>query len=81
MIPTLKKGEAPKWANSCRLVSLVSCVVKTMEGIVNEHLRWFLETVDFVPEQTGFRQFRSAVTYLSQEIKDAFQEQKLALLS
>ena len=32
------------------------------------------------PEQAGFRQFRSTeeqVTYLSQEIEDAFQEQKL----
>ena len=36
MIPILKKGKDPKKANSYRPVSLTSCVVKTMERIVNE---------------------------------------------
>ena len=72
-------------ANSYRPVSLTSCVVKTMERIVNERLKWYLETEDLLaPEQAGFRQLRSTedqATYLSQEIEDAFQEQKLVLVS
>ena len=66
-------------------VSLTSCVVKTMERIVNERLKWYLETEDlFAPEQARFRQFRNTedkATYLSEEIEDAFQEQKLVLVS
>ena len=85
MIPILKKGKDPKKANSYRPVSLTSCVVKTMERIVNERLKWYLKTENLLaPEQAGFRQFRSTedqATYLSQEIEDAFQEQKLVLVS
>ena len=85
MIPILKKGKDPKKANSYRPVSLTSCVVKTMERIVNERLKWYLETETLLaPEQAGFRQFRSTedqATYLSQEIEDAFQEQKLVLVT
>ena len=85
MIPILKKGKVLKEAHRCRLVNLTSCVVKIMERIVNERLKWYLETEDFLaPEQAGFRQFRSTedqATYLSQEIEDAFQEQKLFLVS
>ena len=85
MIPILKKGKDPKKANSYRPVSLTSCVVKTMERIVNERLKWYLETKDLLaPEHAGFQQFRSTedqATYLSQEIEDTFQEQKLVLVS
>ena len=60
-------------------------MVKTMERIVNERLKWHLETEDLLaPEQAGFQQFRSTedqTTYLSQEIEDACQEQKLVLVS
>ena len=85
MIPILKKGKDPKEANSYRPVNLISCMVKTMERIVNERLKWYLETENLpAPEQAGFRQFRSTedqATYLSQEIEDAFQEQKLVLVA
>ena len=40
MILILKKGKALKKANSYRPVSLTSCVVKTMERIVNERWKW-----------------------------------------
>ena len=83
MIPILKKGKDPKQASSYRPISLTSCVVKTMERIVNERLRRHLEAANLLaPEQAGFRQFRSTedqATYLSQEIEDAFQEKKLVL--
>ena len=84
MFTILKKGEGPKKANSYLPVSLTSCVVKTMERIVNDRLKWYLETEDLLaPEQTGFRQLQSTdqATYLSQEIEDAFQEQKFVLIS
>ena len=85
MIPILQKRKAQKKTNSYRPVSLTSCVVKTMERTVNELLKWYLETEDLLaPEQAGFRQFRSTddqATYLSQEIEDTFQEQKLVLVS
>ena len=85
MIPILKKGKVPKKTSSYRPVRLTSCVVKTMERIVNEHLKRYLETEDLhVPEQAGFQQFRNTenqATYLSQKIEEAFQDQKLVLVS
>ena len=49
-----------------------------MERVVNQSLKWYLETNDLLaPEQAGFRQFRATedqTTYLAQEIEDAFQE-------
>ena len=81
MIPVYKKGKDRKIASSYRPISLTSCVVKTMERIVNTRLMWYLETEDILSEeQAGFRQFRCTedqTTYLAQEIEDAFQEQKV----
>ena len=83
MIPIHKKGKDPKKAASYRPISLTSCVGKTMERIVNTRLKWYLETNNLLAtQQAGFRQFRSTedqTTYLSQEIEDAFQEQKVVL--
>ena len=83
MIPILKKGKDPKKAASYRPVSLTSCVVKTMEMIVNARLKWYLETNNLLAtQQAGFRQFRSTedqTTFLAQEVEDAFQEQKVVL--
>jgi ribonuclease HI/endonuclease/exonuclease/phosphatase family metal-dependent hydrolase len=81
MIPVYKKGKDRKLATSYRPISLTSCVVKTMERMVNRRLLWYLETHEILaPEQAGFRQFQSTedqATYLSQEVEDAFQNQKL----
>ena len=84
--PHSEEREGPKeGANSYRPVNLTSSVVKTMERIVNECLKWYLETENLLaPGQARFRQFRSTedqATYLSQEIEDAFQERKLVLVS
>ena len=52
--PFLKKGKDPKKANSYRPASLTSSVVKTMERIVNERLKWYLETENLLAsEQAG----------------------------
>ena len=81
MIPILKKRKDPKQAASYHTISLTSCVGKTMERVVNQRLKWYLETNDLLaPEQAGFWQFRATedqTTYLAQEIKDAFQEKKV----
>ena len=47
-------------------------------------MKWYLETEDLlVPEQAGFLQFRRTdqAPYLYQKTEDAFQEQKLVLVS
>ena len=81
MIPIHKKDKDKTKASSYRPISLTSCVVKTMERIVNHRLMYYLETEKIISEeQAGFRQFRSTedqVTYLSQEIEDAFQEKNV----
>ena len=83
MIPILKKGKDSKQAASYRPIFLTSCVGKTMERVVNQRLKWYLETNDLLaPEQAGFRQFRATedqTTYLAQEIEDdiVFQEKKV----
>ena len=81
MIPIHKKGKDKTKSSSYRPISLTSCVVKAMERIVNHRLMYYLETEKIISEeQAGFRQFRSTedqVTYLSQEIEDAFQEKKV----
>ena len=52
-----------------------------MERVVNQRLKWYLETNDLlVPEPAGFRQFRATeyqTTYLAQEREDTFQEKKV----
>ena len=40
MIPILKKGKDPKQA-SYRPISLISCVGKTMERVVNQRIKWY----------------------------------------
>ena len=52
-----------------------------MERVVNQSLKWYLETNKLLaPEQAGFQQFRATedqTTYLAQEIEDVFQEKKV----
>ena len=83
MIPVLKKGKNKSKAVSYRPISLTSCVCKTMERIINQRLQWYLEEEQIiVPEQAGFRRYRSTedqTTHLAQVIEDAFQAQKVTL--
>ena len=83
MIPLLKPGKKKNEASSYRPISLTSCVCKTLERIINQRLKWYLETKKIlVPEQAGFRQCYSTedqATYLSQVIEDAFQDKKHVL--
>ena len=83
MIPVLKKGKNKMKLLSYRPISLISCICKTMERIVNQRLQWYLETERIIaPEQAGFRRYKSTedqTTHLAQVIEDAFQAQKMTL--
>ena len=52
-----------------------------MERVVNQRLKWYLDTNDILaPEQAGFLQFHATedqTTYLVHEIEDAFKEKKV----
>ena len=79
-----KPGEKPSWFMCTRKektgrrlpVSLSSCVVKTLERIVNQRLQWYFETEEILaPQQSGFRQFHSTedqATHLSKKTEDVF---------
>ena len=77
MIPVLKRGKDKK-AVSYRSISPFSCVINSLERMVNQCLIWYLETENIVTtEQIGFRQFcitEDHATYLSQELEYPFQQ-------
>jgi hypothetical protein len=56
-----------------------------MERMITNSLKWHLESTNILcPEQAGFRQHRSDstedhVTYIAQEVEDAFQEKEQTL--
>src|SRR5205814_2102834 len=81
--PVLKKGKDKKGPENYRPISLLSCTGKLMERLINRRLMWFLETNSALsPTQTGYRQFRNTedqLTYLSQDIENAFQDRKQVL--
>ena len=85
MIPILKQGKNKSKPLSYRPISLTSCVCKTMERIIGERMKWYLESEAILaPEQAGFRQYRSTedqTTHLAQVIEDAFQAKKVVLAS
>ena len=83
LIPVPKKGKDLEEPNGYRPISLLSCVGKLMERIINGRLTWHLEENKLLtPHQAGFRKYRSTedqITYIAQEIEDAFQEKKHTL--
>ena len=81
--PIPKKGKDKRDPSSYRPISLLSCVGKLLERIINKRLTWHLESNSVLAStQTGYRQFRSTedqLALLTQEIEDAFQEKKKVL--
>ena len=77
LIPILKKGKDKNQKGSYRPISLLSCLGKTMERMVNKRLQNHLERNGLLdPTQSGFRKNRSTedqIAYLTQEIENAFQ--------
>ena len=84
IIPTLKKGKDRHSKTSYRPISLLSCLGKTMERMVNRRLQHHLEkTGPLFPSQSGFRKNRSTenqVILLTQDVENLFQ-QKMKTLS
>ena len=83
MRPIPKKGKDKRDPTSYRPISLLSCVGKLLEKIINKRLLWHLEENSaLAPTQTGYRQHHSTedqLAFLTQEIEDAFQEKKKVL--
>ena len=83
MIPVHKKGKNRKDVNSYRPISLLSCIGKLLERMVNTRLTWHLERNNiYANEQAGFRQNLSTedqVTYIAQKIEDGFQKKQHTL--
>ena len=80
IIPILKKGKPKKEKGSYRPISLLSCLGKLMERLVNGRLLNYLEANQLLNNyQTGYRKNRSTedqLILLAQEIENAFQEKK-----
>ncbi|GFR76667.1 RNA-directed DNA polymerase from [Elysia marginata] len=78
MIPIYKQRKDKKKPESYRPVSLLSCLGKTMERMVNTRMIWYLEKNNIlVEEQAGFRRGRcteNQITLIAQDIEDSFQE-------
>ena len=78
LIPILKKGKDKNRKDSYRPISLLSCLSKTMERMVNKRLQNHLERNGLISQtQSGFRKNRSTedqVAFLAQEVENAFQE-------
>ena len=78
LVPIHKPGKDRTDPASYRPISLLSCIGKLMEKLVNTRLTWHFESKKlFSPEQCGFRRNLSTedqVTYIAQEIEDGFQD-------
>jgi ribonuclease HI len=81
--PILKKGKDRHSKTSYRPISLLSCLGKTMERMVNRRLQHHLEKNGLLnPAQSGFRKNRNTedqVTLLTQDIENGFQEKMKTL--
>ena len=83
VIPVSKKGKDRKNPRSYRPISLLSCVGKLLERMINRRLINHLESNNVLsPTQTGYRKHRSTedqLAHLAQNIEDAFQEKRKVL--
>ena len=83
VIPVPKKGKDKKNPRSYCSISLLRCVGKLIERMVNRRLISHLESSSVLsPTQTGYRKFRSIedrLAYFARNIDYAFQEKKKVL--
>ena len=73
MIPIHKKGKSKTEEEiSYRHISLTSCVVKLLERIINDRMKWYLESEQrLAPQQAEFREHHCTedqTTYLAQKM-------------
>ena len=84
IIPLLKKDKDPGLISSYRPVSLTSVIGKWMERVLNNRLRYVLESRNLLSQtQAGFRPNRTVedqLLRLTQEISDGFQERHRSVL-
>lgn len=67
VIPLLKQGKPAEDPNSCRPVSLTSCLGITFERLMANRLHWFLESKGIInTAQTGFRRGCSTTDHIAQ---------------
>ena len=80
IIPVHKKGKDKEDPNSYRPISLLSCLGKLLQWVINRRLISFLEERKILsPTQTGYRKHRNTedqLALIAQEIENAFQEKK-----
>jgi hypothetical protein len=76
----LQKRERQDQGRELQAISPTSCAGKLIKRLVNSRISWHLKKKQLLrPEQAGFRQHRISedqITYIAQEIEDAFQEKK-----
>ncbi|XP_045127737.1 uncharacterized protein LOC123514153 [Portunus trituberculatus] len=67
LIPIHKPGKDPTLPSAYRPISLLSCIGKLLERLVNTRLTWWLEANNkLAEEQCGFRPHRSTLDVLGQ---------------
>ena len=60
MVLVHKKGKYKTTADSYRPISLISCMGRLTERLINTRLMWHFETIGLIsPEHAAFRQERS----------------------
>nr|KAG5709635.1 hypothetical protein BaRGS_001685 [Batillaria attramentaria] len=81
--PILKKGKYKHNKTSYRPISLLSCLGKTMERMVNRRLQYHLEKNNLInPTQSRFRKNRNTedqITLLTQDNENGFQQKMKSL--
>ena len=84
IIPALKPGKDPSLPSSYRPISLISCLGKLFEKMIQERLIWWVETYSLLPtSQCGFRKGRSTIdnlVLLQHHIYRGFKENKFSLV-
>ena len=65
VVPIAKAGKDPNNPTNCRPITLISCLCKAMERLVNARLMWCLESEGHLSDvQCGFHKNRSTVDNL-----------------
>ena len=85
IVPILKKGKPRDSPGSYRPVSLLSCLGKVVERLVQARLYWHLENRNLLhPAQSGFRRARCTedqVLKVTQAVADGFQSRRRTVMA
>jgi hypothetical protein len=81
--PILKPGKDPTQVNSYRSITLLSCIGKLMERIIQRRIEHYIESKHFPPNRTGYQRCRSTMdilAVLTHTIRQATIEEKHSLI-